>query len=420
MLKETNIEAGASKQAIVITLILCFIFAIIEGFDLQSMGVAAPRMKAEMLLNSTEMGWVFSAAVLGTLPGAVIAGRIADSIGRKKVFITSIAIFGLMSLLTPFTKDLNSLLLVRFLTGLGMGGALPIVITMVSEAVPEKYKATAVSAMYCGMPIGGVLTSVVALSLTADHEWRHIFYIGGIAPLILVPILIFFLPESKAYLNKIPQVTTQKPSVLNVLFAKPRVVVTSSLWLSFFGTLLVLALFQNWLPTLISGLGLDKQQASYIQIGFNLGGSIGVLILGLMLDRLNKFFIVASVYAGILVSLIGLAYSNSASSFIFFATCCGMFVIGCQSILYTLAAKYYPTEMRGTGVGAAVAVGRLGAFAGPLVAGYLLGTGQSEIVVIASSIPMILLAAISALILLRKPEHSITRKEPLGTVTSSL
>jgi len=95
-------------------------------------------------------------------------------------------------------------------------------------------------------------------------------------------------------------------------------------------------------------------------------------------------------------------------------------VIGCQSILYTLAAKYYPTEMRGTGVGAAVAVGRLGAFAGPLVAGYLLGTGQSEIVVIASSIPMILLAAISALILLRKPEHSITRKEPLGTVTSSL
>ncbi len=227
MLKENNVEAGASKQAIIITLVLCFIFAIIEGFDLQSMGVAAPRMKAEMFLNSAEMGWVFSAAVLGTLPGALIAGRIADSIGRKKVFITSIAIFGLMSLLTPFTRDLNSLLLVRFLTGLGMGGALPIVITMVSEAVPEKYKATAVSAMYCGMPIGGVLTSVVALSLTADHEWRHIFYIGGIAPLILVPILILFLPESKAYLNKIPQVKTQKQSVLSVLFAKPRVVVTN-------------------------------------------------------------------------------------------------------------------------------------------------------------------------------------------------
>lgn len=418
MLKDAEIASKSSKIGMIITLVLCFIFAIIEGFDLQSMGVAAPRMKAEMLLDSRQMGWIFSAAVLGTLPGALIAGRIADAVGRKKVFIFCIVIFGFMSLLTPFAKDLNTLLLVRFLTGLGMGGALPIVITMVSEAVPEKYKATAVSIMYCGMPIGGVLTSVVALSLTADHEWRHIFYIGGIAPLLLVPILIFLLPESKAYLTRSTQPKSKKQTLVEVLFAKPRVLITSSLWISFFGTLLVLALFQNWLPTLISGLGLNKEQASYIQIGFNLGGSIGVLILGFMLDRLNKFVIVASVYSGILLSLIGLAYSNSASSFIIFATGCGMFVIGCQSILYTLAAKYYPTEMRGTGVGAAVAIGRLGAFSGPLVAGYLLGTGQSEIVVIASSIPMILLAAISALILLRKPEHSTNRKESLETAIS--
>lgn len=417
MFKDTHATLHSSKKAAVITLLLCFLFAIIEGFDLQSMGVAAPRMKAEMLLSSSEMGWVFSAAVLGTLPGAMLAGRLADSIGRKKVFISCILIFGLMSLLTPFTQQLNSLLLVRFLTGLGMGGALPIVITMVSEAVSEKYKATAVSAMYCGMPIGGVLTSVVALSLTADHEWRHIFYFGGIAPLLLVPVLIFFLPESKAYLNKTANSPATHPSLMTVLFAKPRILITSSLWLSFFGTLLVLALFQNWLPTLISGLGLNKAQASYIQIGFNLGGSIGILILGFMLDRLNKFVIVASVYSGILLSLIGLAYSNSAFSFTLFATGCGMFVIGCQSILYTLAAKYYPTEMRGTGVGAAVAIGRIGAFSGPLVAGYLLGTGQSEIVVIASSIPMILLAAISALILLRKPTHSTEDKDALKVVT---
>ncbi len=418
MFKDTHATLHSSKKVAVITLLLCFLFAIIEGFDLQSMGVAAPRMKAEMLLSSTEMGWVFSAAVLGTLPGAMLAGRLADSIGRKKVFISCILIFGLMSLLTPFTQQLNSLLLVRFMTGLGMGGALPIVITMVSEAVSEKYKATAVSAMYCGMPIGGVLTSVVALSLTADHEWRHIFYFGGIAPLLLVPVLIVFLPESKAYLNKTANSPATRPSLVTVLFAKPRILITSSLWLSFFGTLLVLALFQNWLPTLISGLGLNKEQASYIQIGFNLGGSIGILILGFMLDRLNKFLIVAGVYTGILISLIGLAYSNSAFSFTLFASGCGMFVIGCQSILYTLAAKYYPTEMRGTGVGAAVAIGRIGAFSGPLVAGYLLGTGQSEIVVIASSIPMILLAAISALILLRKPIHSVEEKENFKVVTS--
>lgn len=411
MLKEPHLESHASKPEVVMTLLLCFVFAIIEGFDLQSMGVAAPRMKAEMLLTSTEMGWVFSAAVLGTLPGALIAGRIADAIGRKVVFISCILMFGLMSLLTPFAHELNTLLLLRFLTGLGMGGALPIVITMVSEAVSEKYKATAVSAMYCGMPIGGVLTSVVALSLNADHEWRHIFYFGGIAPLLLVPVLMKFLPESKAYLNKTAADRTSRPNLANVLFAKPRLLITSSLWLSFFGTLLVLALFQNWLPSLIAGLGLNKEQASYIQIGFNLGGSIGILILGWMLDRLNKVMIVAGVYSGILISLIGLAYSDSAFTFTLFASSCGMFVIGCQSILYTLAAKYYPTHMRGTGVGAAVAVGRIGAFSGPLIAGYLLGTGQSEIVVIASSIPMILLAAIAALLLLRQPASAVQQHD---------
>lgn len=411
-------ERIASKKAMIMTLVLAFMFAMIEGFDLQSTGVAAPRMKAEMLLTSTEMGWIFSAAVLGTLPGALIAGRIADSIGRKKVLITCIVVFGLMSLLTPFVDDYIALSIVRFLTGLGMGGALPIVITMVSEAVPEKYKATAVSSMYCGMPIGGFFTSVVALSLTAEHEWRFIFYIGGIAPLILVPILFLLLPESMAYLNKVKAEHSQKASMASALFAKSRGSITTSLWLSFFGTLLVLTLLQNWLPTLISGLGLSKQQASYIQIGFNLGGSLGVLILGFMLDRMNKFIIVCGVYTGILISLIGLAYSSTTLSFTLSAAGCGMFVMGCQSILYSLAAKYYPTEMRGTGVGAAVAVGRIGSFVGPLFAGYLLSIGQSEVFVIAVSIPMILLAAISALFLMRRPEEKSTSIPALETVKS--
>lgn len=406
-------EQTSSKKGMITTLILCFMIAIIEGFDLQSMGVAAPRMKAEMLLSISQMGWVFSAAVLGTLPGALIAGRYADAIGRKKVLIICIAIFGLMSLFTPFVQEYSILLLVRFLTGIGMGGALPIVITMVSEAVSEKYKATAVSSMYCGMPIGGILTSVVALSLTADHEWRYIFYFGGLAPLVLIPVLIYLLPESKAYLSTDQKIIKQKKSLMDVLFNKDRIVVTICLWLSFFGTLLVLTLLQNWLPTLISGIGLSKAQGSYIQIGFNLGGFIGVLMLGLMLDRLNKGLIVKCVYLGVLISLICLAFSNNFMAFAVSAVACGMFIIGCQSILYTLSAKYYPTEMRGSGVGAAVSVGRLGAFIGPLVAGYLLSIGQSEIFVIASSIPMILLAAISALILLRKPEYAAQTSEDL-------
>lgn len=407
IIKENNSKVATFlNQSTLLTLALCFFFAIVEGFDLQSMGVAAPRMKVEMLLESGQMAWIFSAAVLGTLPGAIIAGRFSDALGRKKVLIICLFIFGLMSLLTPSIKVYEELLLVRFLTGLGMGGALPLVITLASEAVQDKYKATAVSIMYCGMPLGGFLTSIIALYLNAAEQWRHIFYFGGIVPLLFIPVLVYLLPESKAYLNQDQLEHQQKHRLWDVLFNKKRVWLTCNLWLSFFGTLLVLTLLQNWLPSLIFGLGLTPEQASYVQMGFNLGGSLGILFFGFTLDRYNKFAIVSFGYLGILISLIGLAISKHTFAFTLSAAGCGMFIIGCQSMLYSLAAKYYPTAIRGTGVGAAVAIGRVGAFVGPLFAGYLLSIGQSEIFVIVASIPMILLAAITALILLKIPNHA--------------
>ncbi len=158
-----------------LTLLLCFAIAIFEGFDLQSMGVAAPRMRAEFMLDNAQMAWAFSAAIIGTLPGAIIGGRLADIVGRKKILILSIMLFGIMSLLTAFATNYNLLLVIRFLTGLGMGGALPMMITVASEAVAENRKATAVSIMYSGIPFGGLLTSVVAMLMAGDAEWRHIF-----------------------------------------------------------------------------------------------------------------------------------------------------------------------------------------------------------------------------------------------------
>ncbi len=143
------------------------------------MGVAAPRMRAEFMLDNAQMAWAFSAAILGTLPGAILGGRFADIVGRKKILIFSILLFGIMSLLTAYAANFSLLLLIRFCTGLGMGGALPMMITLASEAVPDQHKGTAVSVMYSGIPFGGLLTSVVAMALAGDAEWRHIFYIGG-------------------------------------------------------------------------------------------------------------------------------------------------------------------------------------------------------------------------------------------------
>lgn len=395
-----------------ITLLLCFAIAIFEGFDLQSMGVAAPRMRAEFMLDNAQMAWAFSAAILGTLPGAILGGRFADIVGRKKILIFSILLFGIMSLLTAYAANFSLLLLIRFCTGLGMGGALPMMITLASEAVPDQHKGTAVSVMYSGIPFGGLLTSVVAMSLAGDAEWRHIFYIGGIAPILLIPLIMRFLPESNDYLQRKVQAQQTTP-FFEVLFAKERRMSTIQLWISFFCTLVVLYFLLNWLPLLMGAQGLSKLQANYVQMGYNVGGILGSVLMGVLLDKLRMSFVIKLIYLGILFSLCCLAISPTVALLALSAVGCGLFIVGAQSALYGLAAMYYPTEMRGTGVGAAVAIGRIGSFAGPLMAGFLLSLGQSSTIVIGSSIPVILIAAISALLLVKKP------KQPVHLVQSS-
>ncbi|ETR87620.1 sugar (and other) transporter family protein [Acinetobacter baumannii CI86] len=393
-------------------MLLCFAIAIFEGFDLQSMGVAAPRMRAEFMLDNAQMAWAFSAAILGTLPGAILGGRFADIVGRKKILIFSILLFGIMSLLTAYAANFSLLLLIRFCTGLGMGGALPMMITLASEAVPDQHKGTAVSVMYSGIPFGGLLTSVVAMSLAGDAEWRHIFYIGGIAPILLIPLIMRFLPESNDYLQRKVQAQQTTP-FFEVLFAKERRMSTIQLWISFFCTLVVLYFLLNWLPLLMGAQGLSKLQANYVQMGYNVGGILGSILMGVLLDKLRMSFVIKLIYLGILFSLCCLAISPTVALLALSAVGCGLFIVGGQSALYGLAAMYYPTEMRGTGVGAAVAIGRIGSFAGPLMAGFLLSLGQSSTIVIGSSIPVILIAAISALLLVKKP------KQPVHLVQSS-
>ena len=395
-----------------LTLLLCFAIAIFEGFDLQSMGVAAPRMRAEFMLDNAQMAWAFSAAIIGTLPGAIVGGRLADIIGRKKVLIFSILLFGVMSLVTAFAANYELLLVIRFLTGLGMGGALPMMITLASEAVSSDRKGTAVSVMYSGIPFGGLLTSVVAMMLAGDAEWRHIFYVGGIAPILLIPLLLKFLPESSDYLQRKTQ-SQQTTPFMEVLFAKDRRMSTIQIWISFFCTLVVLYFLLNWLPLLMGAQGLSKLEANYIQMGYNVGGIFGSILMGMMLDKMRMSFVIKFIYLGILVSLCCLSFSPTVALLALSAVGCGLFIVGGQSALYGLAAMYYPTEMRGTGVGAAVAIGRIGSFAGPLLAGFLLSIGKSATIVIGSSIPVILIAAISALMLVRKP------KQPVQLIQSS-
>ncbi|MBJ9967772.1 3-(3-hydroxy-phenyl)propionate transporter MhpT [Burkholderia seminalis] len=393
----------AARPAVATTLGLCFAIALLEGLDLQSVGVAAPRMAHEFGLSVSQMGLAFSAGTFGLLPGAMLGGWLADRIGRKHVLIASVCLFGLLSIATAQVSSFAMLVAVRALTGLGLGGAMPNLIALSSEAVDARSRSSAVAVMYCGIPFGGVIASLIGVLLAGDTEWRHIFYVGGVGPLLLAPLLLALLPESRAFLD-VSASGAARPSVGQTLFGGSRTGTTLALWLSYFCTLIVLYFLLNWLPSLMAAKGLARSQAGIVQIFFNIGSGLGVLGIGMSMDRLRPSRVVGGMYAGIVLSLAALAIAPGLLWLSAAAFAAGMFVVGGQSVLYALAAIYYPTAMRGTGVGSAVAVGRLGSVVGPLAAAELLAMGRSAPVVIGASIPVTLVAAVAALLLIRCPQ----------------
>ncbi|MGF6640546.1 3-(3-hydroxy-phenyl)propionate transporter MhpT [Paraburkholderia sp. MM6662-R1] len=397
-------RSSAVGSSTALTLALCFLVAVLEGIDLQSTGVAAPRMAHEFGLSVSQLGLAFSAGMLGLLPGAMIGGRLADRIGRKRVLMISMAIFGIFSIATAQVWSFESLLIARVLTGIGLGGAMPNLIALSSEAVDARHRNTAVSVMYCGMPLGGALAALIAVLSAGATAWRHIFYVGGVGPLIIIPLLMALLPESREFATESREFTTaDKPllSTREVLFGEGRAAATIGIWISFFCTLIVLYFLLNWLPSLTVGRGMSRSQAGIAQIFFNLGSVIGVLGIGLLMDRFRQGLSVTAIYACIVGALVALSQVASIETLSVAVLFAGMGVVGAQSMLYSLSAASYPTSVRGTGVGAAVAVGRVGSIVGPVAAGQLLAMGKSSALVIGASVPVTIIAAITALLVIR-------------------
>ncbi|MCF5665549.1 3-(3-hydroxy-phenyl)propionate transporter MhpT [Pseudomonas marginalis] len=376
-----------------LTIALCFIVALIEGFDLQAAGTAAAGLRQTFALDPKMLGWVFSVGIIGLLPGAFFGGWVADRIGRKKILVIAVLLFGVFSLSTAFVDSYSGLLLVRFLTGLGLGAALPNLIALCAEAVSEQKRGTAISVMYCGVPLGGALAAVVAM-FSSEH-WQTTFIIGGLAPLLAVPLMILLLPESSAFRQQRDNTPGARPSTSQALFGEGRARTTLALWLSYFFTLTVMYMLLNWLPSLLLEQGFSKPQAGMVQMLFNIGGALGSLLGGVLLDRCNAVKVVLCVYAGLLAALAGVGLSVGIVPMAIAGFAAGLFVMAAQLVLYASAPPSYPTSVRATGVGAAVAVGRLGSVAGPLAAGQLLAAGAGTAGVLLATSPGVVIAALT-------------------------
>ena len=383
-------HAVTSSRTTWVTLALCCSVSVFEGFDLQAAGVVAPKVAEVFGLGPKELGWFFSAATFGLMLGAAVGGRLSDRWGRKAVLLASVFLFGLMSLVTAFAWDAQSLLIARFLTGVGLGGALPNLLALVSENAPVRHRSLVVGALYAGLPLGGALAALTNLLGNGPESWTHVFMVGGLAPMLLTLPLMYFLPDSQAQRSLAPDAVA---GVGQALFGGGRAVATVVLWVGFFLALLAMYLLLNWLPSLLVGRGLSVTDASWVQMLFNLGGVIASVAAGRLMDGGSRRLVVSVAFLSTIAAVIALALSPATPAI---SMLCG-FAIGAtvsstQAILYAMAPALYPTAGRGTGVGSAVSVGRFGSAAGPLLAAVLLGGGGDANQVLMALVPVLVVA----------------------------
>lgn len=371
---------------------VCFLIAAVEGYDIQAFGVAAPRLAPELGLDSSQLGWAASAAMAGLVIGAFLGGWLADRVGRKPVLIGSVALFGVFSLATAYSDTFEILLWARLATGLGFGGAMPNLIAIATEISPPGRRSLTVSAMFCGMPVGGAVSALVARLAGEDLDWRGIFLAGGITPLLLVPLIVLLLPETRPA----PDPAADRHT-LRALFGRGRAAPTLLIWLAFVLTLVVLYMVLNWLPTLVVAKGRPAAEGFTAAMAFNLAGVVGAILVGLLTDRVGYRWPLTLACTLIAASMAGLALASGGPAILALSALAGFLVLGAQYSLYAVAPALYPAQVRAWGAGAAVAVGRFGSIAGPLVAGQLRHAGATPGEVFAAMAPVALTAGAAVL-----------------------
>ena len=391
-------HSTTSKKQKILIVFLCFWVAFFEGFDLQAPGIAAQGIAASYALDQVQMGYVFSLGVFGMLFGAFFGGRVADYLGQKKVLMLSIGIFGVFMALTAIAPNLEILYLARFLTGLGLGAAMPTMISVVGDEANEENRGKLNSLMYCGLPVGAIFVAGLAMLVT-DIKWQTLFLIGGLTPLLLIPFMAVILKDKPRVVKQAS--SEDVPGMAQVLFKQQQYKNTLPLWVGFFFTLMINYILISWLPNLLMQQGLEKQQAFLVMLVFQVGAVIGTLGLGYLLDRLKLWQMAVIIYSGLFIALSLLFTTTAVPVLILAGVMGGIFSTGGQSILYGISPIFYSGSGKVTGVGTAISLGRLGAMTGPLLTGKILALGLGTTGILMASLPAVVVSAVAVTALSR-------------------
>jgi len=396
---ETVLDSTGLTRYQVVVITCCALVAMIDGFDTQAIGLVAPEIAAEWGVNPSAFGLVFGVGLFGSLVGALLFGVTSDRFGRKPNLLAAVVVFALVSLVTPLATSVEGLMLARFLTGFGLGGALPGIISITSEYTPRRMRATIVGLMFCGFPLGATIGGLVAAKLIPAFGWQGVFYLGGIVPLLLLPLLVVRLPESAQFLAikgdserlgkilarmksplRAEQITPEPPatrSPVASLFTDGRATGTLLFWAGIFLSLLMAYLLVNWIPLVARQTGVGRSAAVLGVAVLNLGGIIGCLTLGRLADLTRRPTLVLGwgyALGALAIASIGLS-NGSASTLLLTSLVAGFLAIGAQICTVALCASFYETALRATGVGWSVGIGRIGAIVGPILGGLMLGAG---------------------------------------------
>ncbi|MFP3799843.1 MFS transporter [Paraburkholderia sp. SIMBA_027] len=404
---------------------LCFLVVTADGMDVAIMGFVAPPILHEWAISRPAFGLVMSAAPLGLVIGALVAGPSSDRFGRKVVLLSSIFVFGIFTIATAFTSTPTEMAVLRLLTGIGLGAAMPNTTTLLSEYAPQRKRALMITIMFTGFNLGSALIGFVAGWLIPTHGWRAVLIVGGALPLVMIPLHLWLLPESarllavrgaasariaqilnrvcegrftgeERFISNEPPVPSRKP--IGILFSQGYSAMTLLLWVTYFMGLLVIYLLTGWLPTLIKDAGLSVTVAANVTAMFQIGGTIGAVIVGWLMDKTRPAPVISAAYVGgglcvLAVASVG-ALSSSLTMLVFAAGFC---MSGAQTGLNAFAPGRYPTQARATGVSWMLGMGRFGSIFGSAIGGALLGLGWGFESILATLAVPAVLAAIAIL-----------------------
>lgn len=375
---------------------LCFFVVLLDGFDTAAIGYIAPSLIKDWGVTKPMLAPVLSAALFGLAAGALLSGPIADRLGRKRVLTVTVLIFGVATLASAFATNLTELSVLRFITGLGLGSAMPSAVTLMSEYCPTARRSTLTNLMFCGFPLGAAFGGFLAAWMIPQWGWQSVLVLGGIAPLVLTVGLLTLLPESvrfmvtrrhpveriRAALARIagPQVhqierftlsetrvvTNERGGLAQVLARSYRLG-TLMLWVAYFMGLVIFYALINWMPLLFKEAGIDPRTATLISALFPLGG-VGAVFFGWLMDRVEPNRIVALGFALTSVAIWSIGQmTGNVGALVVCVFLAGVLMNTAQSSLPALAAAFYPTNARATGVSWMLGIGRFGGILGSLL-----------------------------------------------------